>query len=152
MKKWLYLTAALAAAGILSRLPHPARDIAKLEPVRTVCLFREDEALSIETDTGDCGSGPSLRAAYSDMKSKADGEIFLDTAEFLILGPGVVITEDFYDLLRPSCKVCICETRPDLETVSGYLRIHRPEMDLAHLRWSGAQNGTERSAHAEKTE
>ena len=133
-------------------MPHPARDIAKLEPVRTVCLFREDEALSIETDMGDCGSGPNLRAAYSDMKSKADGEIFLDTAEFLILGPGVGVTEDFYDLLRPSCKVCICETRPDLETVSGYLRIHQPEMDLAHLRWSGAQHGTERSAHAQKTE
>ena len=33
MKKWLYLAAGLAALGLLSRLPHPARDIAKLDPV-----------------------------------------------------------------------------------------------------------------------
>ena len=138
MKKWLYLTAALAVVGILSRLPHPARDIAKLEPVQAVYLYMEDGTLNIETDTGDSGSGPSLTASYSDMRSKADGEIFLDTAEYLILGPGVTITPDFYDLLRPSCKVCICETRPDLEAASDYLHIHRPETDLAHLRCSGA--------------
>ena len=57
MKKWLYLAAALTAVGILSRLPHPAKDIAKLKPVRAVYLYMELEKLHIETDTGDSGSG-----------------------------------------------------------------------------------------------
>jgi hypothetical protein len=40
-----------------------------------------------------------LSEAYADMKSKADGEIFLDTAEFLLLDPQVVITSEFYDFM-----------------------------------------------------
>ena len=97
MKKWLYLAAALTAVGILSRLPHPAKDIAKLKPVRAVYLYMELEKLHIETDTGDSGSGTTLAEAYSDMRSGADGEIFLDTAEFLILDPAICVTEDFFD-------------------------------------------------------
>lgn len=134
MKKWMYLTAVLAVAGILSRLPHPARDIAKLEPVRAVYLSMDNGVLNIETDTDDSGSGRSLSEAYADMKSKADGEIFLDTAEFLLLDPQVVITAEFYDLLRPSCKVLRSEQKPDMERISDYLAVHTPESMLAEYR------------------
>lgn len=134
MKKWMYLTAVLAVAGILSRLPHPARDIAKLEPVRAVYLSMDNGVLNIETDTDDSGSGRSLSEAYADMKSKADGEIFLDTAEFLLLDHQVVITAEFYDLLRPSCKVLRSEQKPDMERISDYLAVHTPESMLAEYR------------------
>lgn len=134
MKKWLYLAAALAAVGILSRLPHPARDIAKLEPVRAVYLYVVNGELNIETDTGDSGTGRSLPEAYANMKSKADSEIFLDTAEFLLLDPQVVITSDFYELLRPSCKVLRSEKKPDMERISDYLAVHTPESNLAEHR------------------
>ncbi len=134
MKKWLYLTAALAAVGVLSRLPHPARDISKLEPVRTVYLYTEAGDLCIETDTGDSGTGADLMEATSDMKANADGEIFLDTAEFLILAPEVAITPDFYTLLRPGCKVCYTDAAPDQTAAADYLSVHPPETTLAHLR------------------
>lgn len=148
MKKWLYLATALTAVGILSRLPHPAKDIAKLKPVRAAYLYMESEKLHIETDTGDSGLGRTLSEAYSDMRSKADGEIFLDTAEFLILDPAICVTEDFFRLLRPACKVVQSAQKPDLKAVSDYLAIHTPKTTLAHLRASVAE---ERSPYETQT-
>ena len=134
MKKWLYLLAALTAVGVLARLPHPAKDIAKLKPVRAVYLYMEGNLLNMETDTGDFGSGRNLPEAYTDMRSKADGEIFPDTAEFLILDPDVPITEDFYEIFRPGCKVTFSQKGPDLNAVPDYLAIHTPELTLGKIR------------------
>ena len=134
MKKWLYPALTLAAIGLLSRLPHPARDVAKLKPVRAVYLYLEGESLCIETDTGDSGSGPTLTEAYADMKEKADGELFLDTAEFLILDPDAAAGPELYDLFRPTCKVVFSDAPPELKIVSDYLAIHPPQITLAHLR------------------
>ena len=144
MKKWLYLIGALAAAGLLSRMPHPARDIAKLEPVRAVYLSMDGGKLSIETDTGASGSGADLAQATEDMRSGADGEIFLDTAAYLILDPEVEITEDFYEHLRPSCRLCYTDAPPDLTAAADYLAAHPPKTTLAQVR---AQ--AERSRHVE---
>ena len=139
MKRALYLAAALTAIGVLARLPHPARDIAKLKPIRAVCLYRDGGALTIETDTGDSGSGPTLTEAYTDMKSRADGELFLDTAEFLVLDPAVPVTPDLWDLLRPACQVIFSNEPQDLNTVCEYLTIHPTERTLARLRASQTQ-------------
>lgn len=134
MKKWLYLIAALAAVGILSRLPHPSRDISMLEPVQAVYLYEEAGQLHIETDTGDHGSGKTLTEATDNMKSNSDGEIFLETAEFLIIDTAVPITEEFYSHLRPDCKVCFTFEKPDLPAAAQYLSLHTPKITLAHLR------------------
>ena len=134
MKRWLYLLGFLAVVGIFARLPHPAKDIAKLTPVRAVYLYREENLLNMETDTGDFGRGRNLPEAYKDMRSGADGEIFLDTAEFLILDPRIPITEDFYEIFRPGCKVTFSQGRPDLNAVPDYLAVHTPELTLAKIR------------------
>ena len=134
MKKWLCLAAALAALAILSRLPHPARDISRLDPVQTVYLYMEGNRLHMETDTGDHGSGKTLPDALSDMKANADAEIFLDTAEYLILDPKVPITQDLFTLLHPTCRVVFTAEKPDLPAAAQYLSIHTPKTTLAHLR------------------
>ena len=134
MKKWLLPMATLAAVAIFSRLPHPARDIADLKPVRAVYIHMEGRTLHIETDTGDSGAGADLTEACADLRSKADGEIFLDTAEFLILDPKVPITEAFYSLLRPDCRVTFTDAAPDLEKAAAYLAQHPPKLTLARLR------------------
>ena len=139
MKNRLYLIAALAAAGLLLRMPHPARDIAKLEPVRAVHLFVEGEALSIRTDTGDTGRGKDLPQAYADLRSKADGEIFLDTAAFLILDPDVPITGVLWEIFRPDCRVRLRDEWPELERAAEYLSQHPPDLTLARLRASHAK-------------
>lgn len=134
MKKWLLPIAALAAVAIFSRLPHPARDIADLKPVRAVYIHMEGRTLHIETDTGDSGAGSDLTEACADLRTKADGEIFLDTAEFLILDPKVPINEAFYSLLRPDCRVIFADAAHDLEKAAVYLAQHKPKLTLARLR------------------
>ena len=133
MKKWLYPAVFLAAA-ILSRLPHPAVDIARLDPVRSVYLYMDGAELTIETDSGDSGTGADLEAAYADLRANAHREIFLDTAEFLVLDPDVPITEAFYELLRPTTQMVFSNEKPDLESISDYLTIHPPKITLAKLR------------------
>ena len=134
MKKWLIPAIVLVAVAVFSRLPHPARDIADLKPVRAVYIHMEGRTLHIETDTGDSGAGSNLTEACADLRSKADGEIFLDTAEFLILDPKVPITEGFYSLLRPDCRVTFTDATPDLEKTAAYLTQHLPKLTLARLR------------------
>ena len=94
--------------------------------------------MTIETDSGDTGTGADLEAAYDDLRNNADREIFLDTAEFLILDPNVPITEDFYELLRPTTQVVFSNKMPNFETISDYLTIHPPEITLAKLRATNA--------------
>ena len=134
MKKWLIPMAALAAVAVFSRLPHLARDIADLKPVRAVYIHMEGRTLHIETDTGDSGAGADLTESCADLRAKADGEIFLDTAEFLILDPKVPITEAFDSLLRPDCRITFTDAAPDLEKAAAYLAQHPPILTLARLR------------------
>ena len=134
MKKWLYPALALAVLGILARLPHPAKDIAKLDPVRAVYLYIDDGTVRIETATGDVGSGVPLAEAAARLKADADKEIFLETAEFRVLDPAVPITGDLFTLLRPGCKVIVSPERPDLKSVSDKYGIHKPALTLAKLR------------------
>ena len=134
MKKWLFLTAVLIAVAGLSRRPHPARDVAKLEPIQTLYVYRNGAELAVETDTGAKGTGKNLTEAAAAMKANASAELFLDTAEFLLLHPAVPITEEFHTLLRPTCKVTVTTTAPDLQTAAAYLTIHSPPMTLSEVR------------------
>ena len=154
MKKWLLLPG-LLAAGFLLRLPHPARDIARLEPVRAVYLYQNDGLTVIETDTDNTGTGPDLESAYAALRNNADREIFLDTAQFLILDPDVPITDVFYEILRPTTRVVFSDKKPNLETISDYLTIHPTERTLAHLRATKTQPsalGPQHSALSTKPE
>ncbi|MBQ7098949.1 MAG: hypothetical protein IJO05_04430 [Oscillospiraceae bacterium] len=134
MKKWMFLAAVLIAVAVLSRRPHPARDVAKLEPIQTLYVYMDGAELAIETDTGAVGTGKTLTEAAAAMKANASAELFLDTAEFLLLAPDVAITEEFHALLRPTCKVTFTTATPDLQAVSDYLVIHESPVTLSELR------------------
>ena len=134
MKKWRVFAAAVTAVAILSRRPHPARDVARLEPVQAVYIYQKNGTLCIETDTGAAGSGKTLTEAAADLKASASGEIFLDTAEFLLIDPEVTITADFHTLLRPTCGVTFTHATPDLQAAADYLTIHQPSVTLLELR------------------
>ena len=134
MKKWLVFAAAVTAVAILSRRPHPARDVARLEPVQAVYIYQKNGTLCFETDTGAAGSGKTLTEAAADLKASASGEIFLDTAEFLLIDPEVTITTAFHTLLRPTCGVTFTHATPDLQAAADYLTIHQPFVTLLELR------------------
>lgn len=147
MKKWLLLTAVLIAVAILSHRPHPARDVAKLEPVQAVYVYANGRELCIETDTGAKGTGKNLTEAAANMKANASAELFLDTAEFLLLDPTIPITEEFHTLLRPTCKVTWIVDPPDLQAASAYLSIHTSSCTLSELRTEITRHSAFRTQH-----
>ncbi len=134
MKQYLYPLLALLAVAALSRLPHPARDISKLDPVQAIYIHMEAGELCMVTDTGDEGTGTDLKSAADNMKANADREIYLETAEYLILSRDVQITPAFFTLLRPSAKVVYADEEPELSDVTDYLDAHPPKTTLNHIR------------------
>ena len=81
----------LLSMGILALCllaPVEPLDVAKLQPVQTVALYLENEYVVLETDAGEKGCGVNAKAALADLKKKSLMVIYLDTAEYLLVGDG----------------------------------------------------------------
>ena len=134
VKKWLIL--AVAAVAVLSRLPHPARDVGKLDPVQALYLYIENGQYRIVTDIGAEGTGRTLPDAARELMACADREIFLDTAEYLYIPPDLPVPAELYDLLRPDTKILHTRGKPDLTQTANLA----PSGTLARLRAEQAFN------------
>lgn len=134
MKRWIWFCGLLAAVCLLSRLPHPAVDVGKLEPVALVLVDWEDGNYLLKTDTGAKGTGKSLEQAAENLDAAASGSVFLETAEYVLLSPDVPVTAEFYRVLRPASRVCLVRGEPDLERAAAFLAAHPPERSLNDLR------------------
>lgn len=147
MKKWLWYLGIIVAVAVLSANNSAGQDIGKLQPVQVVCLTRQNDSVILKTDTGDGGVGKTLAEAVENMRSAAVGEIFLETADYLLLAPEC---EDLLpaatDLLRPSCSLCLMEGEPDMEQIGQFLQVHAPTATLMRYR------AGERSLQTLKTE
>ena len=128
MKRWLLYVVALSVIGMSSAL---GTDIGKLAPVEAVWLTENNGQVYLECDTGDLGCGATIQAALEDMKAAALGTIFLETADYLIVEQGrEALLEQAYDLFRPSCKVCVAQSKPDLQSATLFLATHEPQLTL----------------------
>lgn len=135
MKRWLWYIGIVVAIAALGGKTSAGTDIAKLQPVQVVHLSCLEGQVLIETDTGDWGSGETLKDALNEMKASASREVFLDTADYLI------VSQDCIDLLpammkqlRPSCNVCLENGQPDMAQVGAFLQQHTPEITLMEYR------------------
>ena len=63
-------------------------DIAKLEPVEAVAIYMEDGQVALQTDGESMGIGNTAQEALADLKENALAVIYLDTADYLLLGEG----------------------------------------------------------------
>ncbi len=129
--KRIAILAVIAVTAVLGSSLFPASDVAKLEPVEVIRIQMDRGQILVETDTGQLGRGADLQRAFADLKNRASGDIFLDTAEYVIL------TEDsrgeivgLLDYLRPACRVCLEWGRADLQQVAAFLDIHEPELTI----------------------
>lgn len=79
--------ALLAAASVVSlcMLPRTGTDAAKLLPAQVLVIAQEDGRITVESDNGVSGSGTTLPDALAAMREGAEGTLFLDTAEHIIL-------------------------------------------------------------------
>lgn len=135
MKRWLWYIGIVAVIAALSGKPSAGKDIGKLQPIQVVRLTCPQGQVCMETDTGDVGMGENLKSALADMKLSAPAEIFLDTADYLIISPGCMdLLPAVMQYLRPSCSVCLEEGKPDMEQVGVYLQQHAPSITLMQYR------------------
>lgn len=135
MKRWIIGILTVAAVWGLPKLSHPAADIGKLKPVEVIQIIVVEESVTIRTDSGDYGTGENLTAALEKLRESADGEVFLDTADQLILtGNPTGEWQSIFEMLRPSSGVCVAGAETDLEQAAKYLAMHPPKVTLRDLR------------------
>lgn len=135
MKRMLWIALAIAAAWTLPRLTHPAVNIGKLEPAEAVRISETAGGIRVETDSGSIGEGTTLEEAVEDLRNGAPAEVFLETADKLILsGDLTKYWEEIFRRFRPACQVCLAEGDLDLAEAAKYLDIHPTGQTLGRLR------------------
>lgn len=113
--------------------PVKRADVGKLQPVEVVGLSIKDEAVCLQTDTGDSGKGATALEALNDMKETADGIVYLDTAQFLLMEEEAAQYADaLRDHLKPSVKVCFISGKTDLKAAAKYLSVHHDLPKIKH--------------------
>ena len=122
MKRIIIYIAILAA---LLAAPVEPLKLGELVPVQVVSVQKEGDWTVIETDTGDKGIGADARRALENLKDTASGKIYLDTAEYLLLGES---GEDAVEMLRGELKktvrLCAIAKTMDLAETAKFLRVH----------------------------
>lgn len=116
----------IAALGLLL-LGDRGTDIGRLRPVEVVQLTEVGNILILKTDTGDWGWGLTVEEAIEKLKETTPGQIYLDTADFLLLGEK---TEEYLpqlqNLLKKRTKMAYGVNALDLRDAAAYLRVHSP--------------------------
>lgn len=131
MKRWIAYAAGLVLMLLLAKGEFAGTDIAGMEPVGAVRVHLDGGRVTVQTDTGQQGQGDDLNSAVRDMKLTADKEIFLDTADYLLISPGAEEQlPGLRQLLRPACRVCLEIGETDLAAAAAYLDSHIPEITL----------------------
>lgn len=131
MRRWLIYLVIFAAVAALDTSVFHGTDVAKLLPVEVVRISRENGQIVLETDTGDLGSGTDLKEALSELKATTAGNVFLETADYLIVAPGCTdLLAQLKICLRPSCGICLEDEEADLEKAAKFLNVHEPKVTL----------------------
>ena len=138
MKIWVWCALAGVAVAALGLLPFVRSDVAKLRPIEVVAVSVDDGKIEVDTDTDADGEGKTLEAAFEDMKKTTAGDVFLDTADFLLLEPGCeTLLPELTEYLRPGCQVCLCIGDLDMDKAAAFLRSHEPGVTLQDYRADG---------------
>lgn len=114
-------------------LPTEGTDVADLQPVQTIAVYRDGNQWVIETDTEDVGRGNSVEKAFENLIQTAPAVIYLDTADYLILQQdAIAVIDRLRTRLKESVELCQYVGKPDLQQVSKYLSIHAQTIELKH--------------------
>lgn len=132
MKRWSMYALVMALVHFLS--PVPKTDVGELLPVELIYVhYGENGMVWVETDTGDRGTGETLEAALGDLMETASGNIFLDTADYLILHRNAAaLLPQLWKILRPATQVCLGNGIE--ENTVDFLSAHKPGATLNDIR------------------
>ena len=135
MKGWMFWILAVVAISLLGGRSSAGTDVAQLRPVEVVSVSLVENQVQIEIDTGDKGLGTDLQTAIRNLRDTAPAEVFLETAEYLLIGSDCeALLPELMGQLRLSCRVCRLEGEFLPEQVGQYLNIHQPATTLRQYR------------------
>ena len=135
MKKWLLYAFALVVVAALGYMPFSGSDVADLQPVELIYVKTVENGIEVRTDTGDLGRGEILGQAFADLKATAVGEVFLDTADFLLIHQNdEALLQELTGILRPACNVCVIKEEIDMKAAAAYLRTGKTNVTLQQIR------------------
>lgn len=137
IKKLIILVLAVAALRLTGLLPFESSDVAELVPVQALVISTSGSKIVL--DGGQCrGIGTDWDSAWQDLRTGAQGHVFLGTADHVVLcGNAVSLLPQVADdpVLRPAASVCVCpDAVPDADTVAQYLQAHDPGVTLQQVR------------------
>ena len=106
-------------------VPVKKLDVSKLLPIQVVSVYKEENMVVIETDTQSRGVGVTVGQALENLKDTANGIIYLDTAEYLMLSPDAEHTvETLRQELKGSVRLCMTQAKIDPAEVVVFLGAH----------------------------
>lgn len=129
--------ALLAAASVVSlcMLPRTGADAAKLLPAQVLVIAQEDRQITVESDNGASGSGATLPDALEAMRESAEGTLFLDTAEHIVLlqsAQALLPAAARQQQFRPAAKLYLARMDTlDAEGCVEFLQAHPGTVTLA---------------------
>lgn len=128
MRRILYIIILVA----LLASPVKRLDVADLAPVQTVGIHVKQNAVVLQTDTDCSGVGQTVEAALCDLEENTPGVIYLDTAEYLLIGEGAeVYVEALKNYLSPSVKMAQWDEKASIQSAAQYLDVRK---DLPKLK------------------
>lgn len=106
-------------------IPVESTDVAKLRPIEVIAVYQTNDSVSLVTDTGDFGTGADVMSALENMRKTSPAVIYLDTAEYLLIGQGAEkATNELRKELKPSIKLCSTKGKVELSDAAQYLDVH----------------------------
>ncbi len=140
MKRSCLYFLAIALIAVTGLLPFSGTDVAKLQPVEVLILRQNNGLFTISTNDGLSGTGADTESALADLKLTAPGEVFLETANYLLVAPDCLeVVTELYSCLRPACGLYLMEGDGNLEQIGEYLESHPSEITLLSYRQGRAE-------------
>ena len=141
MKRWIYLLVILVLSFLSA--PPSENDVGKLEPVELLYIYKEEDGIAVESDTGNLGIGDDLESALENMRQTSPRAIFLETADSLLVTlDTLALLPELAQQLRPACRVCLANGEMELESAAAYLNNHLPETSLLDVQKGSVYLGT----------
>ena len=115
----------IVTLALLTFSPVKGAELGKMRPVEVVLVYAQAGEVVILTDTEDVGKGKDGLSALKNLKATTAGTIYLDTAEYLLIGEGgEPAAEALRTHLKKNTKVCKGDSGIDLKNVAVYLSVH----------------------------
>jgi len=137
IKRLCVLVIAAAALRLTGLLPFQTTDVARLKPVEALVISVEQGEIVFRGE--ECqGRGTTWEEAWTDLEQSAEGTVFLDTAEQVVLvgqAADLLAGAAWSEQLRPAANVCICiGEAPEPEAAAAYLSAHAGGLTLQKVR------------------